>query len=111
MDKFYFGVDKIDGEKFDVSERPHDERRPFKCHLDVGLTNTTKGNKVFAVMKGAADGGLSIPHSVKRFPGYDESDKEAINYDAGFHRDRIFGAHVDKYMKEKKDEGSAAFKK
>eukprot|EP01006_Ploeotia_vitrea_P044271 TRINITY_DN66821_c0_g1_i1.p1 TRINITY_DN66821_c0_g1~~TRINITY_DN66821_c0_g1_i1.p1 ORF type:complete len:112 (+),score=22.43 TRINITY_DN66821_c0_g1_i1:402-737(+) len=111
MDKFYSGVEKIDGEKVDVSENPHDERRPFKCVLDAGLTATSKGNKVFAVMKGATDGGLSIPHSVKRFPGYDDSNKEEANYDAGFHRDRIFGVHVDRYMKEKKDEGSAAYKK
>ena len=41
----------------------------LRAHLDVGLTRTTTGNRVFGAMKGAADGGLKIPHSVKRFPG------------------------------------------
>ena len=45
------------------------ERRPFKVILDTGLKATTTGSKVFAVMKGAADGGLYVPHSQKRFPG------------------------------------------
>lgn len=70
MDKFYAGNDKIDGEKFDVNENPHDERRPFKAVLDTGLKRTTTGARVFGVLKGAVDGGLYVPHSVKRFPGY-----------------------------------------
>ena len=37
MDNFYKGNDKIDGEKYDVSENPSDERRPFKAVLDTGL--------------------------------------------------------------------------
>lgn len=34
----------------------------FTCYLDAGLTRTTTGNKVFGALKGAVDGGLSIPH-------------------------------------------------
>lgn len=98
MDSFYQGNDKIDGEKYDVSENPNDERRPFKCMLDVGLVRTTKGNKCFAVLKGAVDGGLYVPHSVKRFPGYEKTE-DGDNYTAKVHRDRIFGVHVDNYMK------------
>jgi large subunit ribosomal protein L5e len=45
MDGFYKGNDKVDGEKYDVSENPNDERRPFKAVLDVGLSRTTNGNK------------------------------------------------------------------
>ena len=45
MDGFYKGNDKVDGEKYDVSETPNAERRPFKAILDVGLTRTTSGNK------------------------------------------------------------------
>jgi large subunit ribosomal protein L5e len=30
------------------------------------------GSKVFAVMKGASDGGLYVPHSPSRFPGFKE---------------------------------------
>jgi len=72
--------------------------------LDVGLVRTTCGNRVFGALKGACDGGLHIPHSTKRFPGFsvDEDDKE--QYNAKTHRERIFGVHVDKYMKELKEE-------
>jgi large subunit ribosomal protein L5e len=65
--------------------------------LDVGLARTTTGKKVFGVMKGAADGGLHIPHNNKRFPGYDKK-AEKDNYKPKVHRDRIFGAHVDKII-------------
>lgn len=76
MDKFYAGNAKIDGERFDVSENPHDERRPFMAVLDVGLRRTTTGARVFGALKGAVDAGLYIPHSVKRFPGYYKSEEE-----------------------------------
>ena len=39
-----------------------DGSRPFRAFMDVGLTRTTTGNKVFAAMKGALDGGIDIPH-------------------------------------------------
>ena len=42
--------------------------RPFKCYLDLGLVRATKGNRVFAAMKGAIDGGIHIPHNPKIFP-------------------------------------------
>lgn len=45
------------------------DRRPFKVILDTGLRATKTGSKVFAVMKGASDGGLYVPHSTSRFPG------------------------------------------
>ncbi|RYY86750.1 hypothetical protein EON63_05255, partial [archaeon] len=54
-------------------------KRPFRALLDVGIKNTTTGAKVFGAMKGAADGGLDIPHSNKRFPGYT---RENNTYDA-----------------------------
>jgi large subunit ribosomal protein L5e len=50
-------------------------------------------------MKGATDGGLHVPHSVKRFPGFQKGEKKTdAKYDAAVHRDRIFGVHVDSYM-------------
>ena len=49
------------GEEYNV-EAMGGGPRPFRCFLDVGLTRTTTGNRVFAVMKGAVDGGLDIPH-------------------------------------------------
>lgn len=55
----------------------------FRCHLDVGLARTTTGARVFGALKGAADGGLNIPHSTKRFPGYDTESK---SFNADVHR-------------------------
>lgn len=108
MDNFYPGNAEINGEKYDVSENPHDERRPFKAVLDTGLFRTTTGARVFGALKGAVDGGIYIPHSVKRFPGYHRAEEEGDKdeYDAEAHRDRIFGVHVDNYMKELKEESS-----
>merc|ERR1712165_565577 len=68
----------------------------FRACLDVGLARTSTGAKVFAAMKGAVDGGLDIPHSEKRFPGYDAEAKE-LNADV--HRGHIFGGHVADYMR------------
>jgi len=97
MDSLYKGVEKVTGEEYNVEEEAQD-RRPFRCVLDIGLVHTTTGNRVFGALKGAIDGGLLIPYSEKRFPGYKEDDDDGANYDAKVHRDRIFGAHVDKYM-------------
>ena len=47
------------------------EKKPFRAILDVGIQTTSTGNRVFGVLKGASDGGLDIPQSEKRFPGYD----------------------------------------
>lgn len=110
MDSMYKGVDKVTGEFAEVVE--NDDRRPFKAVLDVGLANTTIGNKVFSALKGACDGGLLIPHSEKRFPGYSKGDEgDKGNYDAEIHRKRIFGAHVDTYIAELKKEDAEAYKK
>lgn len=93
LDETYEGQDEVDGELYLVEEE--DGPRPFTCVLDVGLTRTTTGAKVFGALKGAADGGLNIPHSEKRFPGYDREGKE---FDAETHKKYIFGGHVAEYM-------------
>ena len=54
------------------------------------------------------DGGLDIPHSEKRFPGYDAEGK---SLDAEVHRNHIFGLHVSNYMKSLQEEDEEAFKK
>ena len=64
--------------------------------------------QVFAAMKGAVDGGLDIPHSEKRFPGYDSEAKE-LNADV--HRAHIFGGHVADYMRHLIEEDEEAYKK
>ena len=59
LDSVYKGKEEVDGEYFDVEgSNPN----PFTCVLDVGLARTTTGAKIFAVMKGVADGGIHIPH-------------------------------------------------
>jgi len=103
LDSTYEGNTDVDGEivsteyenkKFFVEE-VDDDKYPFRCFLDVGCKATTTGNRIFGALKGAADGGLDIPHSEKRFPGYDRDAKE---YDAEMHKERIFGGHVGEYM-------------
>lgn len=61
LEQTYAGQTKVDGEHFtveDVNEGPG----AFRCYLDVGLNRTSTGARVFGAMKGAADGGLDIPH-------------------------------------------------
>merc|ERR1712137_1308777 len=90
------GVDEVD-----------DEKRPFRALLDVGCKATTTGCRIFGALKGAADGGLDIPHSEKRFPGYDRDAKE---YDADMHGERIFGGHVGEYMEYLEEEDNQKYK-
>jgi len=93
LDSDYEGQTEVDGEMYTVEEEG--DKRPFTCLLDVGLVRTTTGNKVFGCLKGAADGGLNIPHSEKRFPGYD---REGKDFDAETHKKYIFAGHVTEYM-------------
>ncbi|PNY09091.1 60S ribosomal protein l5-like [Trifolium pratense] len=74
MDEEYEGNVEATGE--DYSVEPAESRRPFRALLDVGLVKTTTGNRVFGALKGALDGGLDIPHSDKRFAGFDKEKKE-----------------------------------
>ncbi|XP_039270439.1 large ribosomal subunit protein uL18 [Styela clava] len=107
LDEIYEGQTEIDGDEFyveDVDGKPG----AFRAFLDVGLARTTTGAKVFGAMKGAADGGLDIPHSTKRFPGYDD---ESGDFSAEVHRSHIFGGHVSNYMKELEEEDEEAFKR
>merc|ERR1739844_174524 len=59
-------------------------------------------------MGGAVDGGLDIPHSEKRFPGYDN---EAKSLNAEVLRNHIFGQHVSDYMNSLAEEDEEAYKK
>ncbi|XP_010532933.1 PREDICTED: 60S ribosomal protein L5-2 [Tarenaya hassleriana] len=94
MDSEYEGNVEATGEDFSVE--PTDTRRPFRALLDVGLIRTTTGNRVFGALKGALDGGLDIPHSEKRFAGFNKENKQL---DPETHRNYIFGGHVANYMK------------
>lgn len=106
LDEDYEGQLEADGEYFTVEESG--ERRPFKCFLDVGLTRTTSGSRVFAAMKGAADGGLLIPHSETRFPGFDPESKKL---DAEVLKKYIYGGHVKEYMEYLEEEDEVAYKR
>lgn len=112
MDSLYKGVAKIDGNEYDVSAQAADERRPFTAVLDIGIRRPTVGNRVFAVLKGATDGGIHIPHSSRKFPGFTKADgKKEAKYDPVVHKKRIFGAHIDDYMKNLKKDKPDDFKK
>lgn len=114
LDDVYEGNTEVDGQvvtteydkkKYYVDEVDED-KRPFRCLLDVGCKPTTTGCRIFGALKGAADGGLDIPHSEKRFPGYDRDAKE---YDADTHRERIFGGHVGEYMEYLEEEDNQKY--
>lgn len=83
----------LEATEFDMEEGP----RPFKAFLDTGLQRTSTGAKIFGAMKGAVDGGINIPHSEKRFPGFNE---EKDTLDAEVLRKYIFGGHVADYMRD-----------
>ena len=103
----------------ELAEKKGVETRPFTAFLDLGLARATVGNRVFAAMKGAVDGGVHIPHSEKIFPkagGKDTKDKKDKKEDkkpvaGNLLRDRIFGVHVQNYMDKLKKEGADAYTK
>eukprot|EP00299_Pterocystis_sp_00344_P004581 c15843_g1_i1.p1 GENE.c15843_g1_i1~~c15843_g1_i1.p1 ORF type:complete len:305 (+),score=57.29 c15843_g1_i1:1-915(+) len=105
LDTLYEGKVKADGAVFSVEEAA-DGPHPFRALLDVGLARTTTGARIFAVLKGAVDGGLNVPHSETRFRGFDPSEKK---YDPASARDYIFAKHVSEYMASLKDEDEAKY--
>ncbi|KAI3369090.1 hypothetical protein L3Q82_026060 [Scortum barcoo] len=107
LDKVYEGQVEVTGDEFNV-ESIDGQPGAFTCYLDAGLARTTTGNKVFGALKGAVDGGLSIPHSTKRFPGYDSESKE---FNAEVHRKHIMGTNVSEYMSYLMEEDEEAYKK
>jgi len=114
LDDVYEGNDEIDGNVVSTAvgkttyfvDEVDEDRRPFRALLDVGCKTTSTGCRIFGALKGAADGGLDIPHSEKRFPGYDRDSKD---YDADMHRERIFGGHVGEYMEYLEEEDNTKY--
>ncbi|OJD15747.1 60S ribosomal protein L5, partial [Blastomyces percursus] len=109
LDEDFVGVEEPEGEYnlTEAAETDEGTRRPFKVVLDVGLHRTSTGARVFAAMKGASDGGILIPHSESRFPGYDIETKEL---DAETLRRYIFGGHVAEYMETLADDDEERYK-
>lgn len=127
LDGEFKGNDKIDGSYYQIAEVHNGDKRPFKAFLDVGLVRTTTGNRVFGAMKGACDGGLNIPHSQQRFPGFriekaevvtdkrgkktEEQGKAKEVFSVEEHKEHIFGVHVQEYYDKLKEEDKGAFEK
>jgi len=107
LDQTYEGQVEPDGEEFCV-EDVDDAPGAFRAYLDVGLARTTTGARVFGALKGAADGGIDIPHSNRRFPGYDAESK---SFNAQVHRDHIMGKHVADYMTYLQENDEEAYKR
>jgi len=118
LDDIYAGNEEPDGEvvstvgengrTYFVSALDDSDRKPFRALLDVGIKNTTTGCRIFGALKGASDGGLDIPHSNKRFPGYNRDTKI---YDPEVHKGHIFGEHVADYMREMEEDDEDNYKK
>jgi len=109
LDKTYVGQTKPEGKHF-IIEEIDGQRRPFYVLLDVGLNRTSTGAKVFAALKGAADGGLEVPHGkeMKPFPGFN---KKTHKFDSRVLRKYIFAGHVGEYMKKLKESDPDAFQR
>jgi len=108
LDTKYAGNNSTDlGNDYTVAPLD-DGPRPFLALLDVGLSRTTTGSRIFGALKGALDGGLNIPHSEKRFFGFD---KETKKLDPKQLRKVIFGGHVTEYMKSLSQSHPERYKK
>jgi len=105
LDETFKGKEELDGEEYHVEEEEED-RRPFKCILDVGLASTVKGARMWGALKGAVDGGLHVPHNTKNFPGFEPSEEKGVDpkYEAETHKERIFGGHIKDYMESMQEE-------
>merc|ERR1712243_175908 len=105
LDSLYEGQVEVDGDEYYEEADAH-EKASFRCYLDTGLARTSTGARIFGVLKGAADAGLDIPHSPKRFPGFSEG-----QLDASVHKKHIFGGHVAECMDSLSEENEEVFKK
>merc|ERR1711865_1037344 len=106
LDETFKGKAECDGAEYHIEEEEEGEKRPFKAILDVGVRRTTVGSRMWGALKGAADGGLHVPHSAKNFPGFSPAEDKGgeSNYDAEAHKDRILGNHVKEYMEMLQEE-------
>ncbi len=63
--------------------------------LDIGLKSSTKGSRLYAVLKGLVDSGLEVPHSADNLPP----------------EERLTGGHVAAYAKSLSAEAADVYKK
>jgi len=59
--------------------------------FDMGSYTPTKGCRIYAVLKGAVDGGLNIPHSEKAFPSEERLNGEHISKDISTDLKKLIG--------------------
>jgi len=109
LNETFTGVEEADGEYTltEAADEDGETRRPFKAHLDVGLARTSTGARGFGAMKGASDGGILVPHSENRFPGYDNETEEL---DTETLKKYIVGGHVAEYMETLADDDEERYK-
>ncbi|KAI5188588.1 large subunit ribosomal protein L5e [Nematocida sp. AWRm77] len=107
LSETFKGKEELDGEEY-LEEKNEEGPQPYTCFLDLGLSRSTKGAKVFSAMKGACDGGLYIPHSPSKFVGYGEEEADELN--AETLRGHIFGQHVAAYMKMMEESNPEKYK-
>ena len=97
---------KLNDVTFAKDGEDEEGRRPFKVIMDIGLARTTTGSRIFAVMKGAVDGGLFIPHNNKRLPGSaekkEQDQQKKLNH-------FLLGGHVSAFMTKLKKDNEAAY--
>jgi len=60
--------------------------------FDMGSYTPTKGCRIYAVLKGAVDGGLNIPHSEKAFPSEERINGEHISKDISADLKKLMGS-------------------
>jgi len=104
LDTLYEGQLEVDGGEFYEVADANEDKSSFRCFLDTGLARTSTGARIFGVLKGAADAGLDIPHSPKRFPGFSEGSLKA-----DVHKKHIFGGNVAEYMDDLQESNEEAF--
>lgn len=60
---------------------------------------------MFGILKGAVDGGLHIPHSVKNFPGFKEPEERGMVGDTSGIRSRLSQSRHDLYSNDDLNDG------
>jgi len=110
QDEMIKGKEELNGEEYHIEEE-ETEKRPFKCILDVGIRRTCVGARMWGALKGAADGGLHVPHSARNFPGFKPAEEKGQDpeYDAEAHKEKIFGGHVKEYMEMLQEEDATKY--
>jgi len=73
----------------------------FRAILDIGLKASTHGSKIYAALKGVADAGVNVPHSINKFYGFDKKKK---SLDSAKLRRRILGEDIATYAAKIKSE-------